>query len=552
MRWPMTFLMFLVPFPLVAQTKEGREKDWEASEAVLREHQLPTKGPGLLTILRDRAPSAETIKQFAVHVQRLRAPFYQERSQATADLIKMGPGVRPLLENLLRTKVDPETAARLRKILEQFPAEKDEIVMLAAARLIVRDRPQGSLPVLLDVVPYATGEALRQEVQRAINSVAFEEQKSRRLLMDALQDADLSKKAAATEALLRTGMNAKEQVTALTGATATPLVRYQIGKALVEKHDKNGLPLLIRSLREIPEDRVPYVLDLLYRAAGENAPTVSYRGKATLPAFCDEWMKWYEKEKAILNLAKSLEKTELGYTIICSSALKANMKNKVFELGQDQAVRWEFDGPRNCVDMQILSPNRLLIAEYLERRVTERDFKGNILWQVPVMMPVACQRLANGHTFIATRQFLLTVDHEGKEVFTCFQQKTSITTAQRLHNGQMVVVTTGGRCHLLDPKGQELKSFQMGRIYTLGGNVEVLPNGRILAPLYSDNCIVEFDWQGTKHWQAQVMNPVSVTRLGNGNTLVVCTFQNRVVEIGTDGKEAWNYQTDRPYRARRR
>ena len=301
-----------------------------------------------------------------------------------------------------------------------------------------------------------------------------------------------------------TGLAAKDNLTSLL-KTPHPLVRYQLGMALIAKNDKSGLPLVIQALAETPADRVENALDLLYRAAGDNAPAALYQGKPGAESVQRSLDEMVSTGASQLDLAKNFAHTELGYTVISSAGLKANTKNKIFELDQKHALRWEFDGPRYPIDLQILRNNRLLIAEYFDRRVTERDFKGNILWQVAVAMPIACQRLPNGHTFIATRQFIEIVDRDGKEVFTCFQQNTSITTAQRLRNGQMVVVTTGGRCHLLDPQGRELKGCQVGTVYAMGGNVEILPNRRILVPQYSQNCIAEFDWQGNKLWQARVI-----------------------------------------------
>ena len=242
-----------------------------------------------------------------------------------------------------------------------------------------------------------------------------------------------------------------------------------------------------------------------------------------------------------------------GGSTTALAGAKPNGKNKVFELGPDKSVRWEFDGPRSALDIQVIGPNRLLLAEYFDRRITERDFKGNILKQFPAQLPVACQRLPNGHTFIVTRQLLLIVDQDGREVFNWAPQPPSIITAQRLRNGQIAVIT-GGRCLLLDPKGRELKSFILGgALYAMGGNIEVLPNGRILVPMYTQNLVVEFDWTGARLWQANVVRPTSVSRLSNGNTLVTCTLSSTVLEIDRDGKEVWSYQTDgRPFRSRKR
>jgi hypothetical protein len=555
MRWWMALCSFVAASVVFAQT--GRENDLSADEAVLRQMRLPTKGAELLQILRDRTPKPDTIQQFKSHVTRLKAATYTDRVKATAELKKMGPLIRPLLENLLlEIKADAETVGRLRQTLEAFPSAEDIATTTAAARLIARDRPPGSLPALLEFVPYATSELVRQEVQRAINVTAVVEKKPAALIVSALKDANPAKRAAAGEAMLRiAGVAAKDKIEPLL-KDPHPLVRYQIGMALVEKHDKRGVPLLIQTLADSPTERAENVLELLDRAAGESAPDVCYNGKQNAAEVSAAWRKWHEKHQSDLDLTKQLSKTELGFTIIATTIGAKAAKCKICEIGarQEHAVRWEFDGPRNPIELQILGPNRLLIAEYYERRVTERDFKGNILKEFPAALPVGCQRLPNNQTFIVTRQQIRIVDREGKDVFTWFPQNLSISAAQRLRNGQMAVATTGGICQLLDPQGRELKSFRMGgSIYTLGGNIEVLANGRVLAPLYNLSTVVEFDWNGTKHWQANVNRPTAVARLTNGHTLVTCLLDNRVVEIDENGKEVWSYQTEgRPTRARRR
>jgi hypothetical protein len=410
---------------------------------------------------------------------------------------------------------------------------------------------------LLTFVPYATDEYVRQDVQQAIELVALVDKKPAQELLDALKSEVPARRAAAAEALIRTlGKDAKELVTPLL-KDPHPLIRYQLGMALVEKHDTTGLPLLIDAINDARAERVEFALGLLYRAAGENAPVEPF-GKNNLEKFTASWKAWHDKHGAKVDLPKQLATTEAGFTVITCSALKVGAKNRIFEIGPAPAneIRWEFDGPRYPLDIQILGPNRLLMAEYFDRRVTERDFKGNILKQFGALNPIAAQRLPNGHTFIVTRQQLQIVDGDGRETFTYTSQPGvgTINAAVRLRNGQMVVVNSGGRCVLLDPQGRELKGFQLGNIYTLGGNIEVLPNGRILAPLYTQQCVAEFDWNGNKLWHANVARPISATRLSNGNTLVTCSIDYRVVEIDANGKEVWSYSTDgsRPFRARRR
>ncbi len=546
-------VLLLIAQSICAQPRT--DADYAADEATLRSQNLPTKGEQLLEILKKRIPSETVIAGFKKNAARLGKGVYSERMNAQRDLLAMGPVVRVLIETARRdTPSDAETDGRLRQVLEQFPAERDYASATAATRLIARDKPAGSLPILFDFVVYATNETVRQNIQHAINVVGISENKPAPLVIEMLTSKNPSQRAAAGETLVRKfGPSAKEQIGHLLKDTH-PQVRYQIGLGLTEKLDKAGLPILIQSLADLPADRMDVALETLFLVAGENAPSANHPGPAKVQAFVADWQKWYDKYHAKLDLAKQYAREELGFTVLGVTALKANTKNKIYEVGKDKVVRWEFDGPRYPLDVQILGPNRLLVAEYFDRRVTERDFKGNVLWQANANMPIACQRLSNGNTFIATRQSLVIVDRDGRDVFSWQSPGASIMAAFHKRNGEIAVATSGGRCQLLDPQGRELKSFMLGgAIYSLGGQIEVLPNGRVLVPLYNNQAVVEFDWEGKRHWQINVPTPVSATRLSNGNTLVTCSLSYRIVEFDPMGREVWSLQTEgRPFRARRR
>ena len=314
--------------------QSGADGDWTGEEAVLREQKLPTKGADLLRILRERTPTPHTVEQFQKQVGRLKAAPYGERVRATSELLKMGPLIRPLLENVLaKGKLDPEADGRVRHVLEHFPAEADIAAVTAAARLLQRDKPAGSLPVLLDFVPHVANESVRQEVQRAINLTALTGAEPAPLLVEALKDENPARRAAAAEAMVRIGGTADKKRTEPLLKDPQPLVRYQLGLALVEKHDKAGLPLLIQSIADMPPDAVESALELLYRVAGDDAPVVGYNGKDNAAACSAAWSKWLDKHEGKLDLATQLAKSELGYTVIASTAIgvKANLKSQVYE-----------------------------------------------------------------------------------------------------------------------------------------------------------------------------------------------------------------------------
>ncbi len=223
------------------------------------------------------------------------------------------------------------------------------------------------------------------------------------------------------------------------------------------------------------------------------------------------------------------------------------------ELDSSRKVIWSIDGLRYPLDAHVVGKDRVVIAEHLANRVTERDFRGAVLWEKAFPMPLSCQRASNGETFIAGRRSLMIVDQDGKDLFTYFPQNGTIVAAQRARNGQITVVDVKGLLRVLDRHGRELRSFSVGLMNMLGTNIEVLPKGRILVPLFKENRVAEYDSGGRIVWQVPVSSPLTVTRLASGNTLVASSSLQRLVEIRRDGSEVWSMKLEgRPWCVRGR
>jgi hypothetical protein len=233
--------------------------------------------------------------------------------------------------------------------------------------------------------------------------------------------------------------------------------------------------------------------------------------------------------------------------------VRGTTNGRVFEVDSAGKVRWEIEGLRYPVDAQMVGNARVLVCEYTMRTVTERDLKGGVLWRHQVnSMLLGARRLRNGNTFIFTRSQVLEVDRDGKEVFSV-TRPNDIRAACRLPDGGAVLATTRGECVRLDAAGRQVKSFPVGVVSTLGTNIEALPGGRVLVPIYSQNRVVEFDADGRVAWQAAVSRPTCVTRLPNGHTLVASRYSTRIVELDQAGKEVWGHTTTgRVVRASRR
>ena len=88
-----------------------------------------------------------------------------------------------------------------------------------------------------------------------------------------------------------------------------------------------------------------------------------------------------------------------GYTLVILLD-----QGRVLELDSANHPRLEVGQLNFPLDAQLLPGDHILAAEHNGNRVTERNAKGAIVWEQPVDLPLAAQRLANGNTFIATQR----------------------------------------------------------------------------------------------------------------------------------------------------
>lgn len=526
----------------------------ELDKGILSKHDLATDDAGLVRFFRERTLGPEQVAALKAKLRELGSPKFDVRAHAAAELVKAGLNAKGLLLEVVQNPAaDLEVARRAELCLRRIGQGHEVELAQAAARLLKQRKPPGAVAALLEYLPFAGDPQILPAVQEALNSLATHDLAAWGLLRQAVRDPHAGKRIAAGVALIRAGgLENKDDMQALLKDPSAN-VRLPVTMALVEARDKNAVPLLIERLADAPAEQLWQVSDLLERIAGDKAPAVYPSAKTPPAQVRDAWQKWWAANAATVDLAKLTDAPPyLGYTLVSMMGAKPNGGARVIELRPNREPHWEIDNLTYPLDARVIGPNKVLIAEYLGRRVTERTFKGEILWEMSINMPIACQRLPGGETFIAARNQLLVVDADKKTTFSHIHQNGSISAAFRLRDGQTVFVASTGQCHWLDPKGNELKSFQVGYIYPMGGNLEVLPNRHLLVALYRDAKVAEFDGDGKIVSQLSVQAPVSATRLPNGNTLV-STMTQQVLELDRDGQVAWTYRTDgRALRARGR
>jgi HEAT repeat protein len=508
---------------------------WQASAGATR----------LLDELRKRTPSESVRQKCEALIHQLGDGDFAVREKAETEVRAMGVLIVPLLRQAVRHS-DLEVRRRARACLNDMERDKNLPLSPIAARLIALRKPAGAAEALLAFIPYADEETILGEVQLALNAVAFKDGKPDPVVVAALAGPPAAKRAAAAEALCLSGD--REHLPAIHKMLHDfdPSVRLKTALALAGARQRDAVPVLINLIAEMPGSQSAPAEEYLQRLALDRLP-------ANLPSGEDDdsrkkrsiaWAGWWKANGGRVALVDRYPATAgeryHGYTLL----VLANT-GSVVELGADRKVRWQINGLLNPRDVQVLGPDRILVAEYNGQRVTERNRRGEVLWQkqLPGAYPLAVQRLRNGHTFITCQNKLLEVDRAGRELFSIDRPQNDVVMARKMRDGQIILVNTQRFVVRMDAAGKERKSFQVQMVGQHNG-VNILPNGHVLIPAQWINRVTEYDAEGKTVFDAAVMQPMAACRLPNGNVLVAPQqWPAKVVELDRSGKQVSDFTT---------
>jgi len=537
MSWCLTLIALAVAGPAAAQTEAEI-----ADERILERAGVKSDGPGLVAFFRLRTLPDQEREKYRALVKQLGSEQFREREQAMQALVARGPVVIELLREGSK-QGDLEMERRALRCIQRIQ-EKDVSyeVPAAAARTLARKRPDGAVEAMLAYVPFADNELVLDEARSLLTQLAVTDGKPHPALVEALGDKLPLRRAAAGEALVRGGKEAARELTKKLLKDPDAFVRLRVGLALAYGKDRDAVPVLIDTLSDLPLQQAWQAEDVLYRLAeGNEPPSVSLGQDAAARAKArDAWQAWWTKHGAKVDLARLNESERLlGHTVVVLLDL-----GRIMELTKDDQVRWQINDLRFPLDVQTLSGDRILVAEYHGNRITERDTTGKILWQKDVPGPLMAQRLPNGNTFIATDTELMEYDRADKEVFHITRAGDKIMKAMKLPTGEIACLTSDSRIVRLDTTGKEVHGFTVSlgtRLF--GGRIHMLPNGRVLVPHNNENKVVEYDAGGKAIWEVAVEQPVAAVRLANGNTLVTTMLPQRgAIEFTPAGEEHWQYR----------
>jgi len=506
-------------------------------------------GATLLALLGEHTLTPELRRKIKEQISKLGDDEFSQREAAAKALHALGRVALPQLREASKDR-DPEIAWRARDLIECIEREPSRNLPGAALRLLALRKPPGAVEALLAYLPFAEEEQRTDEVKKALALLARRDDSLDDALMHALTNELWLLRAVAAEALLEGGGQKGRAAVLPLLKDKEPMVRLRVAFALVMVGERAAVPVLIDLLPVASDEQIGQIEIVLTQLAGDSAPETPWgTTQADKQKRYEVWMAWWKRCGERLDRAQLTPQPWYGYTLLCDSG-----RNRVFEIDRHGKERWAIEGVLFPVDAWVVGGNRVLIAEYMGRKISERNFQGKILWSKGlVSQPVNVQRLANGHTFIATMNQILEVDRAGKEVYS-FHVGGNITAAYRARDGCIVCLArNGSRCILMDTSGQSLKEFPSNRDGSWTSGIDLLVNGHILITQPNRHKVTEYDRNGKLIAEVDAPMATTATGLPNGHFLIASSSQHRAYEVDRNGKIVWEHKTNgNIFRARRR
>ncbi len=197
--------------------------------------------------------------------------------------------------------------------------------------------------------------------------------------------------------------------------------------------------------------------------------------------------------------------------------------------------------------------HRIVFAEYgnTQNRLCEVDADGKLVWEYkPASITVIFTPLANGNIVFAYGGHptgVAEVNHKSEIVWNFESKSPQVLGCSRLADGN-TIVGEQGPCQALEV-APDLKVLHTTPLITSETNTHLqvrsihkLPNGNILAAFEGEGAIREVDADGKLVWEyLHVDNCGDALRLDNGNTVITCGTQKRLIEVTPAGEVVWEF-----------
>jgi hypothetical protein len=197
--------------------------------------------------------------------------------------------------------------------------------------------------------------------------------------------------------------------------------------------------------------------------------------------------------------------------------------------------------------------HHFVCTDYTAGKVFIVNAEGKVEWEYSTGQCNDLWALPNGNLLFNTGHGVKEVTRQKTVVFN-YESSSEIYACQRLANGNTFVgECNAGRLLELAPDGKVVKEVRLLPVGKDGGhlymrNARQLANGNYLVAHYGEQVVREYGSQGRKVREIPAPGgPHSVIRLPNGNTLIACgdmSGAQHVIEVDKDGQTVWEVKAD--------
>ncbi len=204
-------------------------------------------------------------------IARLGDPSAEVRDSASTDLIVLGKKASSLLRRAIsdnRPTIGPAAA----KCLETIEKESPDPLPAAAPRLLALRRPEGTVEVLMNYLPFTETEEGLNQIIDILVTVGSAADKGDEVLVKALKDPVAVRRSAAATVLCRArAVEHLAEVRRLLKDTDV-MVRMRTAQSLAALGEKLAVPTLISLLADLPLEHVWEIEEFLARWLATRPP----------------------------------------------------------------------------------------------------------------------------------------------------------------------------------------------------------------------------------------------------------------------------------------
>ena len=200
------------------------------------------------------------------------------------------------------------------------------------------------------------------------------------------------------------------------------------------------------------------------------------------------------------------------------------------------------------------SGHPFLCADYTDGKVCIVSAAGKVEWEYPAPSCNDVWALPNGRLLFNTGHGVKEVTRDKQVVFS-YESASEIFACQRLANGNTFIgECTSGRLLEVKPDGTVAKEIRLLPEGKSGGhsfmrNARKLPDGHYLVAHFGLDVVREYDASGAIVREIPAPGgPHTAIRLPNGNTLIACGDRKgrsaHVFEVDPEGRTVWQVKAD--------